>query len=140
MQQSAILFPALTMVALTVVVWLRLYVERLTEIRARRIDPQALATSRKRTEVLQNTSAADNFRNLFELPVLFYVLCLALLVAQAVSPLFVYGAWLYVILRALHSVIHCTYNRVIHRFAVYTASSIVLFVLWGAFGAVLLAQ
>jgi hypothetical protein len=28
------------------------------------------------------------------------------------------GAWIYVVLRGIHSLIHATYNRVLHRFAV----------------------
>ena len=36
-------------------------------------------------------------------------------------------AWLYVALRYAHSAIHCTYNRVMHRFAVFIASMLVLF-------------
>jgi hypothetical protein len=43
------------------------------------------------------------------------------------------GAWLYVALRYVHSFIHLTYNRVIHRFAVYVLSTVILFMLWGVF-------
>ncbi|HSO06447.1 MAG TPA: MAPEG family protein [Pelomicrobium sp.] len=137
---TAILLPMAALVALTAAVWVRLYVERLGEIARRGIDPQAIATSHARAETLRQTDAADNFRNLLELPVLFYALCLALIAADAVSPLFVLGAWVYVALRAVHSAIHCTYNRVVHRFLAYVASSIVLFGLWGAFGVVLLGR
>ena len=43
------------------------------------------------------------------------------------------ASWTYVALRALHSFIHCTYNRVLQRFAVYVASSILLWGMWAAF-------
>jgi len=46
----------------------------------------------------------------------------------------VIGAWIYVALRCVHSFIHLTYNRVIHRFVVYALSAVVLFVLWGTLG------
>ena len=36
-------------------------------------------------------------------------------------------------LRALHSLIHVTYNRVVHRFLVYVASTLLLFGMWAAF-------
>ncbi len=139
-QPADILLPMVALAALTAAVWVRLYVERLGEMARRGIDPQAIATSRARDETLRKTAAADNFRNLLELPVLFYALCLALVAADAVSPLFVGGAWVYVALRAVHSAIHCTYNGVVHRFLAYVASSVVLFGLWGAFGAVLLGR
>ena len=77
--------------------------------------------------------AADNFRNLFEVPVLFYVLCIALALNGGSTPGFVAAAWAYVGLRALHSLIHVTYNRVVHRFLVYVASTLLLFGMWIAF-------
>ncbi len=38
-------------------------------------------------------------------------------------------------LRALHSLIHVTYNRVMHRFLVYVSSTVLLFGMWIAFAA-----
>ncbi len=129
----AMLVPMIAMVALTAIVWVRLYVERIGEMRERRIDPQAVATARAAATVLTRTQAAENLRNLFEMPVLFYALCLAVVSAGVTTPFLVNGAWAYVVLRAVHSLIHCTYNRVMHRFAIYVASSVLLFVLWAAF-------
>jgi hypothetical protein len=40
-----------------------------------------------------------------------------------------------VALRALHSFIHVTYNRVMHRFVVYSSSTLLLFLMWAVFGA-----
>jgi hypothetical protein len=125
--------PCSAQVALTALVWVKLYADRLGEMRARRIDPQAVATARAAADRLERTAAADNFRNLFEVPVLFYVLCVALAVTGGSTPGFVAVAWGYVGLRALHSLIHVTYNRVVHRFLVYVASTIVLFGMWIAF-------
>ena len=132
--QTTILLPAVALVLLTALVWVRLYVERLREIRQRRIDPQSLATSAAAGRTLQRVQASDNFRNLFEVPVLFYALCAVLASSEhASSTFFLVGAWLYVALRYVHSFIHLTYNRVTHRFAVYALSTLVLFILWGAF-------
>src|SRR5262249_61595942 len=89
---------------------------------------------RQAASTLQDVSAADNFRNLFEVPVLFYVLCLALYMTHRQSPAVLALCWVYVVLRALHSVIHCTYNNVMHRFLVYITSTVLLLGLWGWFG------
>lgn len=124
------LLPAIAMVAVTAVVWVRLYVQRIREMRRRRITPDELATSRQAATTLLETSAADNFRNLFEVPVLFYVLCLALYATHLGGVFLVGGCWLFVALRAVHSAIQCTYNKVIHRFYVYFVSTVLLFVLW----------
>jgi len=132
--QTAIILPVIALVLLTAIVWVRLYVERIRELRQRRIDPQSLATSASAAQMLQRVQASDNFKNLFEVTVLFYVLCVVLTLAQYVSPFFVIRSWLYVALRYIHSFIHLTYNRVTHRFAVYALSTVILFMLWGVLG------
>lgn len=136
--QTAIVLPAIALVLLTAIVWVRLYIVRIGEIRQRRIDPQSLATSASAGQALQRVQASDNFKNLFEVPVLFYALCAVLASAQNVSAFFVVGAWVYVALRYIHSFIHLTYNRVMHRFAVYVLSTVVLLILWAALGIQLL--
>ncbi|HWN05983.1 MAG TPA: MAPEG family protein [Steroidobacteraceae bacterium] len=131
--------PCAAMAGLTALVWLKLYADRLGEMRARRIDPQALATARTAAGKLEETGAADNFRNLFEVPVLFYLLCVALALNGGSAPGFVATAWVYVALRAVHSLVHVTYNRVVHRFLVYVASTLLLFGMWAAFVARILS-
>jgi len=139
MSDRAILFPALAMVALTIVVWFRMYTSRVAEMKRERIHPQAVATSAQMAARITDSRAADNFRNLFELPVLFYVALLVLAWTGHVTPATLLLAWLFVALRMLHSAIHCTYNRVVHRFYAYLASSVVLWVLWGVIAVDLLA-
>lgn len=71
-----------------------------------------------------------NFMNLLEMPVLFYVACIALYVTGNADDAAVTLAWTYVALRAAHSVVHLTYNNVFHRLAAYAASAVVLLVIW----------
>lgn len=71
-----------------------------------------------------------NFVNLFEMPVLFYVLCLALYMTHNVSETLLALAWIYVALRVVHSLIHVTYNKIMHRFFVYALSSFLLLAMW----------
>lgn len=138
-QMTPILLPCVAMVALTAFMWLRMYIERIGEMVERRIPAQSLSRSAQAAGKLQRTTAADNFRNLFEMPVLFYALCICLAMTGRASPLFLAGAWSYVALRVLHSFIHTTYNKVMHRFSVYVLSSVLLFLLWGGFAFELLA-
>lgn len=133
MTTDPIWLPCAAMVLVTALVWIKLYADRLSEMRSKRINPQSLATERAAAGKLENTQAADNFRNLFEVPVLFYVLCIAIAVNGASTSGFVAAAWAYVGLRALHSLIHVSYNRVMHRFLVYAASTVLLFGMWAAF-------
>lgn len=140
MKPSAILAPCVALVLLTAAVWVKLYVDRLREMKRRAIDPQALARASDAADTLEHTAAADNFRNLFEIPVLFYVLCMSLALTNTVNAGFVFAAWAFVALRVVHSFIHCTYNQVTHRFAVYVLSTLIVFVMWGAFGVWLVSR
>ena len=125
--------PCAALVGLTALVWFKLYADRLGEMRARGVGPQELATVSAAAGKLQRTAAADNFRNLFEVPVLFYALCAALALNGGSTAAYVTADWVYVGLRALHSLIHVTYNSVVHRFLVYVASTLLLFGMWIAF-------
>jgi hypothetical protein len=133
-----ILYPVLGMVVLTIGVWLALYRARIGEMREKRIRPQVLA-SRASAAQLTRTGPADNFSNLFEVPVLFYVLAVLLYAADNVGMLYLVLAWAFVALRVAHSVIHITYNRVIHRFLVYVAGASVVWVMWAVFAVELFA-
>jgi hypothetical protein len=135
---NAIFLPAIGMVLLTLVVWLRMFTDRVGEMRSKKIHPQRVATARKIGEVLENVQSADHFRNLFEMPVLFYVLCGFLAITKLTTLLLLAMAWGYVLLRVLHAYIHLTSNQVIRRFQTYAASCIVLWVMWGVFAVLLL--
>jgi hypothetical protein len=132
MDTKLIFLPAVAMVALTFAVWCRMYVTRIGQMKRERIHPQAVATSAQAAARLTDSCAADNFRNLFELPVLFYVALVVAALTQQVNVATIGLAWLFVLLRVVHSAIHCTYNKVMHRFYAYVAGGVALWLLWGA--------
>ena len=43
------------------------------------------------------------------------------------------GAWCYFGLRVVHTIIHCTYNNVMHRLAAFAIGFVLLVGLWIAF-------
>ncbi|KWS03394.1 hypothetical protein AZ78_0940 [Lysobacter capsici AZ78] len=139
MDSRAIFLPALAMVGLTLVVWLRMYVVRIGQMRRDRIHPQAVATSAQASARLTQSSAADNFRNLFELPVLFYLGLIVAAFANLADALTLGLAWLFVITRIVHSAIQCGYNKVMHRFFAYVSGALALWALWIRLGTGLLA-
>ena len=128
---TTLLSPVLGMVCLTFVVWLWMFVTRFRYILANRIDAQDMATPKELYELLPPSAANPgyNFKNLFEIPVLFYVVCFYLVLMQQADSLHVTCAWIFVVLRVIHSVIQCSYNKVNHRFAVYALSCITLWVM-----------
>jgi hypothetical protein len=131
--EYSILLPPTALVLLTGFVWLRLGSDRLGEMRSRRIHPQQVATSKQMSETMRNVQSADHFRNLFEMPVMFYALCAFLAITRLTTLLLLACAWGYVVLRAAHTYVHLTSNKVVRRFQVFVASTIVLYVMWGIF-------
>lgn len=128
MQGTEILQPLIAMVLLTLVVWTVLYVRRIRFMVTHRIDAQRVSTPEKVAGLIPENVQypANNFKNLFELPVLFYAICLYLYVTGGADAAYVIAAWVFVALRAVHSLIQCTTNIVMHRFATYMAGAATL--------------
>lgn len=128
MNMTSIFGPFFAMILLTFIVWVYMYIRRLSFIAQNRISPAELATPgalAKRTPLAVATPA-DNLRNLFEVPVLFYAMALYLHATGQVDALHVTAAWVFVAFRVLHSAVHCTFNHVPLRFGLYIASTLAL--------------
>lgn len=128
MEQTSIFGPFFAMMLLTLIVWVYMYIRRISFIRQSNLQPDQLA---KPGELARLSPAAvsnpsDNLINLFEMPVLFYATALYLYATQTVDPVYVFAAWVFVLFRTLHSAVHCTINIVILRFWLYFASSAAL--------------
>ena len=125
MDQTAIFAPFFAMFLLTFLVWVYMYARRIRFITTRRLtgrelqQPGALVAAAP----MSVTSPADNLRNLFEIPVLFYALALYLFVTKQVD-IYVGAAWVFFAFRALHSAVHCTFNLVMLRFYLYLIAAI----------------
>ncbi len=128
--QTAILLPFLTTMTLTLVVWAYMFAVRIPFIQSLGPDVD-LAVPGKLAELspASVSNPSDNLKNLFEMPVLFYALCLALLATERVDGLHVASAWVFAVFRILHSVVHCTFNHVILRFALYLVASLALWLM-----------
>jgi hypothetical protein len=82
-------------------------------------------------EVPPDVSVANrNLMNLLEMPVLFYVVCIAFYVTRHVDHGLIRLAWVFVAFRLVHSLIHLTSNRVLHRLTAFAASNVVLVMMW----------
>ncbi len=113
---------------------------RVNEIRTKRIPIQSIARSRDIAAALEDTQATDNFNNLLQVPLLFYVWCLACAQLQLVNGYVLLAGWIYVGLRIAHTVIQVTHNRVMQRFRVWVLSNFILLLLWAIFAMKLLQQ
>jgi len=131
MSFNPILLPLLTMVFLTFAVWVYLYALRIPEIKRLGIDPDDLQDRAESHQLLKVSAAAsNNLKNLFEVPILFYLAVMITMLLMIQDDLLVLLAWGFVILRVAHSAIHCSYNRVMHRFTVYLISCLFLMFMW----------
>jgi hypothetical protein len=129
MTQTAIFSPFFATIILTMTVWIYLYIRRLPFILSLKIDQQELAAPGM-LEKLSPPSVinpSDNFKNLFEIPVLFYAIVLYLFVTNQVDSIYLNAAWIFVGFRVIHSIIHCTFNLIPLRFAAYVVST---FTVW----------
>jgi hypothetical protein len=127
---NAIFQPVVVLALWTGVVLAMTGLGRLWAVRTGRVHVRVFAAG-EAPEVPQELRIPNrNLMNLLEMPVLFYVVCTAFYVTGRVAPGVVSLAWTYVGLRLIHSIIHLTYNRVVHRFVAFAASNIVLLVMW----------
>lgn len=128
---SNILVPFFGMMLLTLVVWIWMYIVRISWILENNISAEKLKSPEALNQIIPEAinRPANNFKNLFELPVLFYITCLYLIFLQQTSQIQVYCAYGFFLMRVFHSLIHCTTNIVIWRFTAYLISSICLWMI-----------
>ena len=124
MDQTVIFNPFLAMMLLTLVVWIYMYVRRLSFIFSKRLDPKQMTPSElARLTPSQVSTPSDNLKNLFEMPTVFYAVVLYIYVTNKVDAVYVAAAWAFFLFRALHSVVHCTFNFIPLRFVLYVISA-----------------
>jgi hypothetical protein len=126
MRNPAVFAPFLGMMLLTLVVWLYMYARRLTYLFGNKIDYRQVDTPEKAAAIIPDevALASNNFKNLTELPVLFYAICIYLYVTDTVDTLYLAAAWWFFGFRIVHSYVQCTTNIVPYRFAAYALAAI----------------
>lgn len=127
---TAIFQPMIVLAFWTFIVLLLIPRARFKAARARRVTAADFAFGESENVPPEVRLPNRNFMNLLEMPVLFYVACITLYALGKVDVWAVGLAWGYVGLRVAHSLVHLTYNNVIHRLRVYAASVVVLMALW----------
>jgi hypothetical protein len=126
MIQEAIFSPFFATMFLTLIVWVYMYIRRISFINSQKISSQDLVKSGSLAKISPPSvsNPSDNFKNLFEIPVLFYGLVLYLFMTKQVDSVYVNTAWIFVVFRVLHSAVHCTFNLIMLRFYLYLFSTL----------------
>lgn len=141
MDQSAIFGPMFAMFLLTIAVWVYMYVRRIGFINTNHLTPDQLKPAEfARLSPPAVSNPSDNLKNLFEVPVIFYALALYLFAARQIDVAYIDAAWIFVAFRALHSLVHCTFNLIMLRFYLYLIASLTLWFMVVRAAAIYFAQ
>lgn len=130
----AILQPVVALAAWTMVMWAWMYATRIPAMtRSDKIDTSNMVGG-KGTDLDAILPAniqwkAHNYNHLHEAPTVFYAVAIVLAIIGHGDGINAILAWAYVCLRVLHSLVQVTINKVMLRFSIFFASSLVLIAL-----------
>lgn len=130
MSQTALFWPMIAQVALTVAVYWLMSMRRLAAVKAGEAKARDF---RVPVDPERSVTAARNVTNQFELPVLFYVACLAFHQLGAVDLVAIVLAWAFVVSRVAHAIVHVTSNRVLLRRRLFIVGFVCVIAMWGWF-------
>ena len=121
-------FPCFALLLLTAFVLVFMFMTRVNALKNRIVKMSYFKTYSSSVDNLPDhmLQASRNFTNLFEVPTLFYMVCLFITVLNQVDTIMVVMAWLYVFLRICHTSIHLSTNNVRIRMSFYALSWLVL--------------
>lgn len=129
-----ILWPTFALVALIFVVLIVLVFQRFGHVRRNPPREADLADSESINRYFRPIEmSSNNLKNLFEMPVLYFALVPLLLITHHGNHLQIVLAWIFVVLRCVHSAIHVTTRRIPPRTIVYLLSCLVLLAMWIGF-------
>lgn len=131
MKQHLILFPVFALAALTFGIGIWLARLRFAAVKRGDLSPRYFAINRGGEVPEYLAKVNNNYNNLLELPVLFYVATILLYVSDRVELAQLILAWIFVASRYVHSYIHTTYNNVRHRLRTFMLGVIALISMWG---------
>jgi hypothetical protein len=131
MNVTNLIYPMAAMVLLTAAVLVQMYRARIAAVRSGQIEIEYFRLHQGAREPEGSAKFARHFVNLFEVPTLFYVACLAAMAAQVATPAMIGLAWAYVLVRVAHAYIHLGANRLRIRRNVFAIGWLVLLVMWG---------
>jgi hypothetical protein len=140
MQAEAIFTPMIALAALTFVVLFYTGYKRFGAGFAGRVTGHDFRYGESPNVPPDVAVANRNLMNLLELPVLFYVICIAAYVTRHVDTAMLGLAWAFVAARLAHTLIHLNYNRILYRFVTYLTGCLILLAMWVWFAVRVLDQ
>ncbi|MBD2842113.1 MAPEG family protein [Erythrobacter rubeus] len=126
-----ILQPAVALMIWTMIMWAWMYASRIPAMNKANIQPDDAQVVGLLDQKLPNKVQwkAHNYNHLHEQPTVFYAVAIVLALLGAGDGMSAFLAWLYVLLRVIHSVVQVTANKVMVRFVLFALSSMILIAL-----------
>jgi len=125
---TAIFWPMIVQTLLIFIVYIVVSNRRVGAVK--RGDAKATDYLVPEIEPAASATAIRNLANQFELPVLFYVVCLALYVTSGANYVAVALAWLFVLARIVHAFVHLTSNDLRLRRPAFIVGFVIAGLLW----------
>ncbi|MBX2806912.1 MAG: MAPEG family protein [Hyphomicrobiales bacterium] len=123
--QTAIIYPVVVQIFLTLLIGIRMASLRGNELRSSRISPSEIAVDNANWPD-DVRKCGNSYSNQFEMPVLFYVLCILAMLVNMADFIAVALAWIFVISRIVHAFIHNTHNNLTQRGLVFSIGAAVV--------------
>ncbi len=130
MNNTSILYPVIAMAVLSFYVTIRLFYVQYRATKRREVKYGFFSVYRgEAPETVQ--AARDHYKNMFELPVLFYLWVVILLASGRVDQIDILLSWLFVISRYVHSYIRATdHTKILFRLSVFAVGFFIILVCW----------
>jgi hypothetical protein len=125
---TAIFWPVIVQVLLIYIIYYLLFSRRQNAVKAGRARLSQLRDNVSEPE--ETRFLKNNLTNQYELPVLFIAGCVASYVTGNAGPVAVLLAWIFVILRIAHAIIHVGENRMRYRVPAFIAGYAVNGLIW----------
>lgn len=125
MSSSHIFWPVLAQVFLTLVMFIVLGARKAKAVKSGRVNRQQAALD-NRVWPEDVVKVSNNIANQFEVPILFYILCIVLYSINAAGIVEVALAWLFVVSRYAHAWVHVRSNYVPVRMRLFMVGCLVL--------------
>lgn len=125
-----LIYPLFAMFVLSLVVMMIMFFDRVHAIKSGALKAGYFKTYNSQVPSERVTKSTRHFANLFEVPVLFYVVTLVGIVLPLDNSAFLALAWAYVACRGLHAIIHIGRNKLLYRMSAYGISWLILILMW----------
>jgi len=130
MSQELVIFPVIALAALTFGIGIWFAIIRIRAVNKGDINPGYYQLNRGAKLPEYYAKVNNNYNNLLEIPILFYVISILIYVTNNTDLFYVVLSWLFVLTRYIHSYIHTTYNNVRHRRIPFLIGVLILIIEW----------